>query len=126
MQHSTWDLEVHARDLQQRRLREADRARLIEAARQLGDQMGVAPIRFSVSRFITAFRDRLSPQRSSTDGAVAPAVVETHVRSIPVPEPRPSPDTRSGTLSQPYAGMVILARGRGAQPTAQPCAAGDY
>jgi len=30
MNHSTWDLEVHAREMQRRRLHEADRARLID------------------------------------------------------------------------------------------------
>ena len=39
MQHSTWDLEVHAREMQRRWLREADRARQLEAARQRGDHM---------------------------------------------------------------------------------------
>jgi hypothetical protein len=35
------------------------------------------------------------------------------------------PNAQSGGLSQPYAGMVILARGTRAPTTAQPCAAGD-
>jgi hypothetical protein len=125
MQHSTWDLEVHAREMQQRRQREADRARQIEAACRRGDRMRVSPTRFSIARFMTAFRDRLSLQHGSVDGAAAPAIVETHVLPIPKPEPGSIPDARPGALSQPYAGMVILARGTSARSTAQPCAAGD-
>ena len=124
MNHSTWDLEVHAREMQQRRLREADRARQIEAARQRGDGMRVPATRFSLSRLMTAFRDCLSPRRSSIDGASSP-VVEAPFLPIPVPESRLSPDVPSGALSQPYAGMVVLARGTSAQRAAQPCAAGD-
>ena len=125
MQHSTWDLEVHAREMQQRRQLEADRARQIDAARKRGDQTGVSPIRFSISRLMSAFWDSLSPRRTAIDGGPAPAVAETQVLPILVQESRLSPDTRSGALSQPYAGMMVLARGPSAQSTAQPCAAGD-
>ncbi len=125
MQHSTWDLEVHAREMQRQRLREADRARQIEAARQRGDQMGVPAMRFSISQLMTAVRDCLSPRRSAIDGAAAPALAGAALLPLPVEEPRLSPDARSGALSQPYAGMVVLARGTSTQSAAQPCAASD-
>ncbi len=125
MNHSTWDLEVHAREMQRRWLREADRARQVEAARQRGDGVRIPATRFSISRLMTAFRDCLSPRRSSIDGASAAPVVEARFLPIPVPESRLSPDVPSVALSQPYAGMVVLARGTSAQTAAQPCAAGD-
>ena len=125
MNHSTWDLEVHAREMQQRWLREADRARQIETARQRGDQMRVPATRFSISRLMTAFRDYLSPRRGAIGGPAASPVVEVPFLPIPVPESRPSPDSPSGALSQPYAGMVVLARGTSAQNAVQPYAAGD-
>ena len=125
MQHSTWDLEVHATEMQQRRQHEADRARQIDAARKRGDQTGDSAKRFSILRLMTAFRDSLTSQRRSIADAATPAVAETQVRPILVQESRLSQDARSGALSQPYAGMVILARGTSAQSTAQPCAAGD-
>jgi hypothetical protein len=125
MNHSTWDLEVHAREMQQRRLREADRARQIEAARQGGHHMGVPVTRFSVSRMITAFRDCLAPRRSASEGAAVAPVLEARVLAIPVPESRLSSDAPSGALSQPYAGMVVLARGTSVRNAAHPCAAGD-
>jgi hypothetical protein len=125
MNHSTWDLEVHAREMRQRWLREADRARQFEAARQRGNETGVSPARFSISRLMTAFRDCLSPQRGSIDAPAAPVVVESQLRPIPVQESLLSREARSGALSQPYAGMVVLARGSVAPAAVQPCAAGD-
>ena len=125
MHHSSWDLEVHAREMQQRRLREADRARQIAAARQRGDSMRVPATRFSISRLMTAFRDYLWPRRRSIDGAASPASAGAVLLPLHLEEPRLSPDTWSGGLSQPYGGMVILARGKSAQNAAQPCAAGD-
>jgi hypothetical protein len=125
MNHSTWDLEVHAREMQQRRLREADRARQIAAARQRGDHMRVPVIRFSVSRLMAAFRDCFSPRRRSLDGSTVPARAGAALLPLPLEEPSLSPDGRSAALSQPYAGMVVLARGTSAQSAAQPCAAGD-
>ena len=125
MNHSTWDLEVHAREMQRRRLREADQARQIEAARQGGDRIRVPATRFSISRLMTAFRECLSAQRGSIDGSKAPPLVEAQVPSLPLQESPLRPDARSGVLSQPYAGMVVLARGTSAQTTPQPCVAGD-
>ena len=125
MNHSTWDLELHARELQQRRFREADRARQIQAARQRGDGLRSPATRFSISRLVTAFWQCVSPRPTPVHGAVSPALVETRLRPLPAEEPQPIPIARAGGLSQPYAGMVVLARGTNAPATAQPCAAGD-
>ena len=122
MQHSTWDLEVHAREMQRRRLQEADRARQIEMARQHGEQMRGSATRLSISHLINAFRDRLSPRHGSLDSAV-PARAAAALLPLPREEQRLSPDARSGGLSQPYAGMVVLARGTSAQSAVQPCTA---
>ena len=125
MQHSTWDLEVHAREMQRRRLHEADRARQIETARQRGHHTRVPATRFSISRLMAAIRGCLSPRRRSIDGAAVPAPAAAALLHLSLEEPRLSPDARSGGLSQPYAGMVVLARGTSAQSAAQPCAASD-
>jgi len=125
MQHSTWDLEVHTREMQQLWLREADRARQLAAARQRGDRIEVPANRFSVSRLMAAVRDFLSPRRRSLDGSVAPARAGAASLPLPLEEPRLSSDARSAALSQPYAGMAVLARGTSAQSAAQPCAARD-
>jgi hypothetical protein len=125
MQHNTWDLEVHAREMRQRRLREADRARQIEAARQRGEHLRVPAARFSISRLMAAIRNCLSPQRRSIDGAAVPSLAGAALLPHPFEDPRLSPDARSAALSQPYAGMVVLARGTSAESAAQPCAARD-
>ena len=125
MQHSTWDLDVHAREMQQRWQRDAERARQLAVARQRGDHIGVPAIRFSVSRLMAAVRDFLSPRCRSLDGSVAPARAGAALLPLPLEEPRLSPDARSAALSQPYAGMAVLARGTSAQSAAQPCAAHD-
>jgi hypothetical protein len=125
MQHSTWDLEVHAREMQQRRQREADRARQIEAACQRGDRMRVSPTRFSISRLMTAFRYALSLRPIPTDGAEIRPLADARLRPLPAEESRRIPDAPARGLSQPYAGMVVLARGTRGQSTAQPCVAGD-
>lgn len=125
MNHSTWDLEVHAREMQRRWLREADRARQIETARQRGDHTRVPLTRFSISRVMAAIRDYLSPRRRSIDGAAAPSRAAAALLPLPAEEPRLSPVTHSTGLSQPYAGMVVLARGTSAQSAPQPCIAGD-
>jgi hypothetical protein len=125
MNHSTWDLEVHARELQQRRFREADQARQIQAARQCGDGLRIPATRFSFPGLVTAFRQCLSPRPIPVDGAGSLAVVEARIRPLLAEEPQAIPNARAGGLSQPYAGMVVLARGTNAPATAQPCAAGD-
>ena len=125
MNHSTWDLEVHAREMQRRRLREADRARQIESSRQRGDRMRVPVMRFSISRLLTAFRGYLSPQRGATDGATAPALPSAALLPLAPEERQLGLDVRPSGLSQPYAGMVVLARPASAQSTAKPCVASD-
>ena len=125
MNHSTWDLEVHAREMQQRRLHEANRARQLETARQRGNHMRVPATRSSISRLMAAIRDCLSPRRRSIDGAAAPALSGAALLPPPIEEPRLSPAVRPGGLSHPYAGMVVLARGSSAHSTPQPCAASD-
>jgi hypothetical protein len=125
MNHSTWDLEVHARELQQRRFREADRARQIQAARQRGDDLRIPATRFTISRLVTAFRQCLLPRPLSVDGVGSPALVETQLQPLTAEEPQAIPNARAGGLSQPYASMVVLARGPSAPATAQGCAAGD-
>jgi hypothetical protein len=125
MNHSTWDLEVHAREMQRRRLHEADRARLIETARQRPDHARVPATRFNISRLMAALQYYLSPRRRSNDRAAVPAPAAAALLPLPLEEPRLSPDARSAGLSQPYAGMVVLARGTRTKSTPQPCAAGD-
>jgi hypothetical protein len=125
MNHSTWDLEVHAREMQERRFREADRARQVEAARQRDIGTHIPSTRFSISRLMTSFRNCLLPRSIPVEGAGSPAFIEAGLRPLAAEEPQVIPNARAGKLSQPYAGMVVLARGTSAPTAVQPCAAGD-
>jgi hypothetical protein len=125
MNHSSWDLEIYAREMQQRRFREADRARQIQAARQSGDSIRIPATRFSISRLITIFRQRFSTQPVPVDGEGSPALAAARLRPLSAEEARVMPGARPSELSQPYAGMMVLARGTSVPTTAQPCAAGD-
>jgi hypothetical protein len=125
MYHSTWDLEVHAREMQRRRFREADRARQIEVARQCPDRIRMQGTRFSFSRLMTAVRNCFWSQPIPVDGGGSPTLVEARLQPVPANEPQVATNSRPGELSQPYAGMMVLARGTSAATTAQPCAAGD-
>ncbi len=125
MYHSSWDLEVHAREMRRQWLREAERARQFETARQRGDHARIPAARFSVARFMTALRSSLSPRRSTIGGAAAPALAEPVPLPLALEELRLSPDPRSSGLSQPYAGMVVLARGTSVHSAVQPSPAGD-
>ena len=125
MHHSTWDLEVHAREMQQRRFCEAERARQFEVARHHSRQRHVTATRFSFSRLMTAVRNSLSPRPIRVTGAGSPALIESRLRPVAAEESQVIPKGMVGELSQPYAGMVVLARGTSAPTAAQPCAAGD-
>ena len=122
MHHSTWDLEVYAREMQERRWREATRARQIVEAGRRGDRP--AP-RFSVARLASVARTWLSPRPTPLARVKLPTASEPGLLGMHVAEPPVEPGVRPSRLSQPYAGMVVLARGTGAQAAEQPCGVGD-
>ncbi len=128
MHHSTWDLEVHAREMQQRRWREATRTRQIEEARCRAGVRRPSAM-FSVARLVTAARTWLSPRRASVgdpaDSVEAPMASEVGLRAMRVAAPPAKSGLRPNLLSQQYAGMVVLARGTDARATEQPCGVAD-
>jgi hypothetical protein len=129
MQHSTWDLEVHVREMQTQRLREATRARQIEGARFPGGRGPFSGPRSIFARLVSLAESWLSFQWGLTVSPVERAVerdqVESALARLPVEEPRFNTVTPSTRLSDPYAGMAVVARGITAQTTEQPCAVGD-
>lgn len=129
MHHSSWDLEVHAREMQERRLREVKRARqLDEALAGNGYGRGAAP-NSTIARVIGAVRTWFSPARTSAPdpvgSAAASAHFETGLPAISADEPRYLPAAPSNRISNAYAGMAVLARGTAARTAEQPCAVGD-
>ncbi len=128
MHHSTWDLEVHVREMQGRRLREANRARQIDAAFCRGDMRHQSSW-FSISRFVSLAQTWLSPRRTlvgnpvdGVEAAKAPAAGRQAMPGAAVPANRAASPNR---LSQPYAGMMVLVRGTDVQTAEQPCSVGD-
>lgn len=127
MHHSSWDLEVHARQMQECRLREADRARQIDAARR--GNIRHRPSWFGISRFVTLAQAWLSPRRAHEGGMDFGAESQAHsavaLLPTPVKEPRLKPVARSIQLSRPYADMAVLARGTVAPAVEQLRGVGD-
>ena len=126
MQHSTWDLEVHAREMQQRRLREATRARQIEGAGFPGGHGPFPGFRSHVARLVSLAESWLSFQWALTVSPVDTTGERDHFESalpaVPAAEPRFKTAPPSNRLSDPYAGMAVVARGVTAE---QPCAVSD-
>lgn len=118
MHRSHWDLEVHAKDFQTRRLREAARTRLVEEAASGADM--ASPIARVLDRILLLWRAKIgagpalaSRQPISKLGPVAVADVVG---------PSHPPRAR---LAQPYADMVIVARGSMVGVTEQPRGVSD-
>jgi len=124
MNHSTWDLEVHVRETQQRRLHEANRARQIDEARCPADVRHPVAM-FSVARLMTFARTWLSLRwtavTDSVDSVEEPMPSEARLNTLHVAEPPTNRGVQPVQLSQPYTGMVVLARGTGMQTAEQPC-----
>ena len=129
MQHSTWDLEVHVREMQRQRLREATRARQIEGARFPGGHGPFPGLRSSLARLVSLAESWLSFQSALTMSPVETTgerdQVESELALMQTAEPRFKTVPPSNRLSDPYAGMAIVARGMTAQTSEQPCAVGD-
>jgi len=129
MHHSIWDLEVHARDMHQRRVREANRARQIAEARVPGDHAPFSKLRDRFARLVSLAESWLSFQWALTlrpavsigeldqvnSGLRMPLADESQVRTV-IPPSR---------LCDPYAGMTVVARRMVPQTAEQPCSITD-
>ena len=61
MYRSFWDIEVYARDVRERRMREVARARLIAEAELVATRMRPRWLEAAVSAFVAAVREWLAP-----------------------------------------------------------------
>lgn len=123
MYRSHWDIEVYAKDFQDRRWREAAQRRRAEEAvgsRSAG-AVGVNPFNLAVARFLSAWSARFASGRA-TDAPRPVADREGFGKSDVVPQPVREP---RGRLAQPYADMVVVARGPMVGVTEQPCGVSD-
>jgi hypothetical protein len=99
MQHSSWDMETYARTIQDDRMREAAKARQLDAA-GVAWGSGLAALGARIARFVASFPERLNR------GAPAPAAVPTPAPSEIAPTPRLKPLR----TAEPYAAMIVVAR----------------
>lgn len=120
MHRSHWDLEVYARDFQERRRLEAARSRLgAEAAGKTG-RAGGNPLKLACASILRAWNARLDSGRAAgfPEPVAEPGLNAADVAGQPHRSAR-------GRLSQPYADMVVIARGPRAGVTEQPSAVSD-
>jgi hypothetical protein len=121
--HSSFDLEVYAKAVQDDFRRVVAQNRLIDEAQRRGKVSGVGSAPFG--RLLSAARSWLSAGRSgltSQPAAVAaePANVALIVASD---EPQAVPSLRPARSAEPYAGMAVIARGTPLQTIEEPSGA---
>ena len=122
MLRSHWDIEVYAKDFQEDRWREAVRRRLVEeAAGGLANADAANPFNLAFARLVSTWKSRIASGRG---GEVPQPVAEREetTGSRVVPQ---RTSTARGRLAQPYADMVIVARGPKAGVVEQPSGVRD-
>jgi hypothetical protein len=120
MIHTTWDLEVIARDLQERRMREAARQQRIAAATRSGH------VHESwLGKMLTRARGVLS--RPEPDSAMQPLPNPAQAAAVLPTTSRPSKpeERRRPHHAEPYAEMAVIARGQSDRRAKEPCHVAD-
>ena len=107
--HNHWDLEVIARDLQERRGAEAERARLVAQARRTLSPLETGVESNVAGRIARAVRAWLSPARIDTV-SLAPAIDVQPPAAIASERPRHLTLVPRNRSADPYAAMVVVAR----------------
>lgn len=108
MHRSHWDIEVYAKDFQERRWREAAQRRLAdEAVSRAATSITDNPFNLAVARFLNAWKTRLTLRRAAEAPRPATDPVASAVPEIVALPYRP----QRVQGAQPYADMVVIARG---------------
>ena len=114
MFHSTWDLEVHARDMQERRRDEAARARMVQGLRRQGGQTRHQWLMEGIARFLTRVFGIVSP---ASGAALAPVLDHADAEFAPARVSGSSGSAerivtqRLARQAETFAAMVVIARG---------------
>lgn len=122
MHRSYWDIEVYARDFQERRRQEAVRSRLAaEATAGKAERASRGnPLKLAFASILSAWNARLGSGRAA---GLPESVAEFGPIAAEVAgQPHRSARSR---LSRPYADMVVIARGPRAGVTEQPSGVSD-
>lgn len=111
MLHSSWDMETYARTHQEDRMREAAKARQLEAA-GLGWKMVPSALTQRIRQAVSSTQARFSTRRSVP--TVRPATVpQPSVQMTPVAATQDAyrgPRVKPVRAAEPYAAMVVVAR----------------
>jgi hypothetical protein len=127
--HSTWDLEVHARDMQERRQDEAARARQMHALARSAGQVRHSGLMEGIARFLARVSATVSPARGI---APAPAMDHADVELEPARFGGASGSAerivreRLAAQAEPFAAMVVIASGQTSKPVEQPRVGSDF
>ena len=123
MFHSHWEMEVFAREIQDARMREAERDRSITAALPVERRGGFVA---SAARVAGVMRSMFTGQQKEPVREISPgAVVTPDLILETVKETAPAARPHVNPLTAPYAAMVVVARGPSSAPAVQPSRFGD-
>ncbi len=123
MFHSHWEMEVFAREIQDARMREAERDRSIAAVSPVERRKAFAA---AAERVAGVLRSMFSGPQKGQIGEISRGAVGTPELILKtVKESAPAARPRVNPLTAPYAAMVVVARGPSSVPAAQSSRVGD-
>lgn len=126
MFHNHWDLEVISRDMQERRWREAEAARLLVEVGS-GSSAGWSDrLAASLTRAAATVRSLLAPAMLVWVARRDPTPIETELARLITRQQRERRvSSRPRRQADPFAGMAVIATGAAATPIQQPCHVAD-
>ena len=126
MHRSFWELEVYAKDFQERRWAEAARQRRADEAKGVA-AAGIKPFNLGIAQVMSKTRAWRSSSRTPRATQLdEPEWLVSHVRPEFIQtDCQRSPRARPRRLLQPYADMVVIARGLIVEVTEQPSGVSD-
>jgi hypothetical protein len=126
MLNSSFDLEIHARTFRENVHREAEKARQVEEARSRGQVRRADPGQH-LARMLTAAQSWLSARLIAP--SAQPGQMEAELPNVALivdaEDVRSTPQVRPTPATQPYAGMMVIARGKTLQPLEEPSVVRD-
>jgi hypothetical protein len=109
---SWFDVEIQAKTVFNDMQREVERARLVQEALSGGRRAGNGQ-QFTLARLLNGARSWLAMREPVRASAVEPALPEAaNVSLIVSSEQNAAPRVRPVASAEPYAGMLVLARGK--------------
>jgi hypothetical protein len=123
MFHSHWEMEVFAREIQDMRMREAERERSIAAVSPVERRKAFVA---AAARVAGVLRSMFTGPQKGQIGEISRGAVGTPELILEaVNERAPAARSRVNPLTAPYAAMVVVARGPSTTAAAQSSRVGD-